>query len=216
MWHVIEFYRANYYQRKGQKLLVNGKPEKAYPYFEKALMLDDNPANIYNLALALLAMKRFDEAEKYLQKLLDLQPGNELGTLTLSEIYTWQREWDKAQALLNKLVELHPSNKNYHKYLQRITDPQARERYIKAKELLSESQTLLEKKEINKALQTLLEAEQYDPENPYIQNNLGSFYLLLEKNPKKALTYFQKAYQLEPGNAKFRQNLFQVRKQIRQ
>jgi len=137
MWHIFEYYQANYYRRKGQQLLVKGKPEKAYSYLEKALMLEDSPANIYNLALTLLAMKRFGEAEKYLQKLLELQPGNELATLTLAEIYTQQREWDKAQELLSKLVELHPTNNNYQKYRQRLTDPQARERYIKAKELLN-------------------------------------------------------------------------------
>jgi len=215
MFNLVEHIRQNYFRKRGQKLLVQGKPEKAYLYLEKALMLEDNPGNLYNLALALLAMRRFAEAENYLKKILSSYPENELATLTLAELYMQQRDWDQAKELLAKLVEFHPTNKNYQKYLERISDPPKRENYIKAKELLNESQRLLGKKDIKEALKTLLEAEKCDPENPYIQNNLGYFYLMLEKQPKKALTYFQKAYQLEPENPKFRQNLYQVRKQIR-
>lgn len=214
MVHIIEYYRQNYYRKKGQRLLVKGEIEKAYPYLEKALMLEDSPANIYNFALALLAMKRYQEAENYLQKILKSYPENELASLTLAELYMQQREWERAEELFTKLAEYHPANQNYQKYLVRIKDPAGREQYIKAKELLNESQRLLGKKEIKEALKTLLEAEKCDPENPYIQNNLGYFYLLLEKNPKKALTFFQKAYQLEPENPKFRENLYRLRKQI--
>ncbi len=214
MFEFIEYFRKNYYQKKGQKLLMQGKPEKAYPYFEKALILEDSAANIYNMALTLLTMKRYDEAESYLQKILDNYPGNELATLTLAELYMQQREWDKAKELFSELVRLHPKNNNYKSYLQRLEDPEKRENYIKAKQLLNESQRLLEAQKTKEALQVLLQAERYDPDNPYIQNNIGSFYLMLENKPKKALTYFQRAYQLEPENLKFKENLYKVRKQL--
>lgn len=216
MKDLIDQIRMKYYQRKGQKMLLRGEPERAFIYLEKALFLEDSAANIYNIALTLLTLKRYSEAESYLQKLLDNYPGNELASLTMVELYMQQRDWDKAIDLLSELVTLHPSNNNYKRYLQRVKNPEAREGYIKAKEMLNEAQELLARKEKAKALETLLKAEKIDPENPYIQNNIGSFYLMLEKNPKRALTYFQKAYELEPENEKFKTNLFRVRREIKE
>ncbi len=214
MVSLIENFRMNYYRRKGQKLLLRGKIDKAYPYLEKALMLEDSPSNIYNFALCLLTLKRYEEAESYLEKILSAYPGNELATLTLVELYMQRREWEKSRELMANLVRLYPANQNYKKYFQRLEDPSKRENYIRAKELLNEAQVLLESKEHDRALELLLKAEKLDPENPYIQNNIGTFYLMLKKEPKKALTYFQKAYQLEPENRKFKQNLFHVRRKL--
>jgi tetratricopeptide (TPR) repeat protein len=216
MFQLLEQIRMNYFQRKGQKLLMKGKPEKAFPYLEKALMLEDSAANLFNLALTLLTLQHYAEAEKYLQKILDNYPGNELTTLTLAELYMQQREWNKAKSLFQNMVRIHPNNKNYKTYLRRIDNPEQRESYIQAKELLNRSQNLLEQKKNKEALQALLQAERHDPENPYIQNNIGTFYLILEKKPKIALTYYQKAYQLEPENEKFKENLFRTRKLIKE
>jgi|SRR5690554_4586459 len=214
MLSLFENIRMNYYRKKGQNLLVRGRINKAYPYLEKALMLEDSPSNIYTFALCLLTMKRYDEAEGYLEKILSAHPGNELASLTLTELYMQKREWEKARELMASLVRLYPANQNYKKYLKRLENPEKRENYIRAKELLNEAQVLLEKKERDRALNLLLKAEKLDPENPYIQNNIGTFYLMLKNEPKKALTYFQRAYQLEPENKKFKENLFRVRKRL--
>jgi tetratricopeptide (TPR) repeat protein len=209
------FYKS-YYPIKGQKLLLKGKIEKAYQYFEKALLLENNATNLYNISLALLALGRRKEAQNYLEKVLELMPTSELVLLTLADLAMQGRDWKKAEMYIEKLILAYPKNTKYEKYLLRVKNPSARENYIKAKELLQKANALIVEKKTKEAIDALEKAEKYDPENPYIQNNLGTFYLQLEKNPKRALTYFQKAYQLEPDNDKFKQNLFYVRKTIKE
>ena len=212
----FEDFKKAYYRNKGQKLLVKGVPEKAYKYLEKALLLDHSAANMYNLALALLTMGKLDEAKEYLENICEEFPGNELATLTLSELYMQKRDWEKAVILLQQLTKLHPSNLNYKKYLARVSNPKTRENYIKAKELLNESQVLIQQKRFKDATEKLKKAEKLDPENPYIKNNLGSYYLMLEKDAKKAFAYFKEAFELEPNNPKFKQNLERARREIAQ
>jgi tetratricopeptide (TPR) repeat protein len=216
MFDYFENFKKAYYRNKGQKLLVKGMPEKAYYYLEKALMLDNSPSNMYNLALTLLTLGKHEEAKDYLVKICAEFPGNELAVLTLAELYMQKREWEKAENLLSQLVKEHPSNLNYKKYYERIADPDSRESYIKAKELLNQAQNLLQQKQFKKAEKTLLEAEILDPGNPYIKNNLGSYYLMLENDPKKALDCFQKAFEIDPSNMKFRKNLSAARKKMTQ
>ncbi len=206
-------FKHNYYRMRGQKLLFSGEPEKAYHYLEKALLCDDNETNIYFFSLALITLGRLDEAEKYLSNLVGNYPDNELATLSLSELFVQKRKWDQAIVLFEKLVEKHPSNNNYRQYLQRIVDPNARENYIKAKEMLNESLLLLNQKQTDQALNKLLAAAKIDPDNPYIQNNLGSIYMLIKKDKKKAMEHFHKAYQADPNNLKFKKNLEAARRQ---
>ncbi|MCB5229997.1 MAG: tetratricopeptide repeat protein [Candidatus Cloacimonas sp.] len=213
---IFDLLFKDYYRTKGQKYLMKGKPERAYRYFEKALLQDSNSTNMYNFALVLLALGRRAEAKNYLSKVLEEMPNSELVLLTLADLEMQDKQWDKAEDLLTLLTEHYPNNNKYQKYLGRVKNPAARENYIKAKDLLQKASTLLTENKTKEALQSLQKAEKLDPENPYIQNNLGFFYLQLEKNPKKALTYFQRAYQLEPDNKKFQENLYSVRRQIKE
>lgn len=214
---MLDFYdtvKRHYYRNKGQKLLLKGQPEKAFPYLEKALLMDDNHYNMYNLALALLAMQRFEEAENYLVNAVEKAPGNALAVLTLAELYMQKRQWDKASGLLKELCEIYPSNKNYQTYYERVSDPEAREKYIKAKELLNQARIHLQEKKFEQALEDLLTAEKHDPENPYVQSNLGSIYLRIKRDPHKAFKHFHKAYKLNPENRAFKQNMETARKLI--
>ena len=214
MLDYFDNFKIAYYRNKGQKLLVNGLPEKAFAYLEKALMLDLSAPNIYNIALVFLTLGNLEEAKFYLKKICEMHPGNELAVLTLAELYMQKRDWEGAEAILKRLTEEHPSNQSYKKYYSRVANPLSRESYIKAKEMLNQAQLYLQQKNTCKALELLISSEKLDPENPYIKNNLGSYYLMLEGNPRKAFEYFQKAHEIDPVNMKFRQNLNIARKRV--
>ncbi len=214
MFDYLEIFRKNYYRNKGQRLLLKGKPTKAFPYLEKALLMDNSPHNLYNLALNFIAMQRNDEAEKYLISTVLETPDNALAVITLSDLYMQKREWHKAEPLLEKLSDTYPNNKVYRKYYERVSDPQLRENYVRAKELLNETRNHIYKKEFDQALKCLLQAEEHDPQSSYVHSNLGSFYLRVKKDPRKAFEYYNNAYQLNPNNKAFKHNLELTRKLV--
>ncbi len=214
MFTYLDVFKKNFYRNKGQKLLLRGRPEQAYPYLEAALMMDIDPHNMYNLALAFLAMQKYDEAEAFLTKIVERAPDNALAVLTLSDLYTQRRDWDKALEIMDRLCKAYPNNPVYKKYLLVISDPKRRENYIKAKELLNKGQKDILSGNVDAAYNSLKQAVKLDPENPYIHNNLGSICLRAKNDPKKAFEHFHKAYQLNPNSKAFKENLEKTRKLI--
>ncbi len=201
-------------QMKGQKLLTQGKTEKAYDTFQKAILINSSTENIYNLALSLMAQTKYLQAEKYLRKIFKNYPENEINLLTLAECVIMQQKWNEAIELYRLLADSDPKNKAYQKYKNIAEDVVIREKYVKSKCLLYSSILELKRKNDKKALEMLLEAEEYFPGNPNILNNIGSVYMLL-KDHEKAYSYFSKAIDNDPGNRKFQKNLFTARRKLR-
>jgi len=206
--------KEKYFQKKGRELLISGKLEKAFSYFQKAVLLNDSTDNIFNLALSLLSLSKYSEAEKYFKKIYQDFPDNEINILSLAECLIMQRKWDEAIDHYRILVEKKPQSEPLKAYLAQAEDVVAREKYVKSKELFYKAQIEIRKKNDTKALEYLLEAEEYDPKNPNTLNNIGSV-LLLKKEFKKAYGYFEKAVVLAPQNKKFQKNLLHVKRKLR-
>jgi Flp pilus assembly protein TadD len=63
--------------KKGKTLLVQGIFEEALSYFEQALLLDQNNAEIWNQkGAALRSLGRYDEALECFNKALELDPAD--------------------------------------------------------------------------------------------------------------------------------------------
>jgi len=63
--------------KKGKQLLIEGKFEDALSYFEQALLLDQNNADIWNQkGAALRSMGRYDDALECFNKALQLDPAD--------------------------------------------------------------------------------------------------------------------------------------------
>ncbi len=63
--------------KKGKALLVEGKFEEALSYFEQALLLDQNNADIWNQkGVSLRSMGRYDDALECFNKALQLDPAD--------------------------------------------------------------------------------------------------------------------------------------------
>ena len=201
-------------QIKGQKLLTQGKIEKAFDAFQKAILINSSTENIYNLALSLMAQTKYLQAEKYLRKIFENYPENEMNLLTLAECVIMQKKWNEAIELYRSLADFDPENKTYQKYKTIAEDVVIREKYVKSKYLLNFSILELKRKNDKKAMELLLEAEEYFPGNPNILNNIGSIYMLF-KNYEKAYSYFSKAIENDPSNKRFQKNLFTARKKLK-
>ena len=214
MKNYLESLKEKRLQKKGQKLFTNGKIEKAYEIFQKVILMNNSPSNIYNLALSLMALTKYSESEKYLKKIDKDYPGNELNTLALAECLIMQKKWNEAIEFYEKVVNLNPLSNAYKKYLNIAKDIVAREKYVKSRELFNAATIELQQKNDEQALKILLEAEEFFPGNPNILNNIGTIYLIL-KDYKKAYNYFIKAVSQDPANQKFQKNLQIVKRKIK-
>lgn len=206
--------KAKRLQKKGQKFLTSGKIEKAHGIFQKAILLDNSTENLFNLALSLMSLARYSEAEGYLLKIEENFPDHELNTLTLAESLIMQKKWDEAIKFYEKASQINPRSEAYKKYVAISKDVVAREKYVKSKEFFQEAIEELRHKNDEKALKILQKANEYFPGNPNILNNIGTLYLNL-KNYKKAYSYFIKAISYDPKNEKFQKNLLTTKRKIK-
>ena len=210
----LQLLKAKRLQKKGQKFLTSGKIEKAHGIFQKVVLINNSTENLFNLALSLMALVRYPEAESYLRKIKENFPDHELNTLTLAECLIMQKKWDEAIKFYEKASQINPRSKAYKKYVAITKDVVAREKYVKSKEFFQEAIEELRCKNDEKALKILQEANEYFPGNPNILNNIGTLYLNL-KYYKKAYSYFTKAISLDPENKKFQKNLLTAKRKIK-
>ena len=214
MKNFFDSYRETYMNRKGQKLLAQGKVEKAFQLFQKAVLKNRSGEVLFNLALSLMALSRFPEAEKYLSKLQIEFPQNELNTLTLAECMMMQNKWEEAKLLYANLKLINPREEKYDEYMKIVEDPVVREKYAAAKKLLREAIVELQKKNDARSLKMLLEAEEYIPDNSNILNNIGSIYMLT-KQYEKAYHYFVKALAQDQHNQRIRKNIILCKNKLK-
>jgi len=192
--------------KKGQKLLTKNDFEKANLLFQKAILINNSVENKFNLALSFLSLSEYSKAEKYLIDIYNEFPENELNLLALAECNIMQKKWDDAIEFYKLIVKLFPGKKNYEHYLNIAEDAVAREKYIKAKELFKKATKELKQKNDEKALNILLQANEYFPEDATIINNIATLYIIL-KDFQKAYKYSLKAVSIRPDDPRFQNNL---------
>ena len=207
-------YKEKKNRKKGIQFLNKRKLEKAYKCFQKAVSISDSIENNFNLALSLMSLNKYLEAEKYFQKVHEKFPENEINSLAFAECLLMQKKWKISEKIFAELMKRNPDSKVYKKYLKRAKDVIAREKYVKSKELFESAQNELQKKNNDKALKMLKEAAEFDSENPNILNNIGSI-MMSQKMFSEAYGYFEKAVILAPNNKKFQKNVFLAKMKLR-
>jgi len=200
--------------KKGQKLLTKNDFGKANLFFQKAILLNNSVENKFNFAISLLSLSEYSKAEIYLKNIYDEFPENELNLLALAECHIMQRKWDEAIKFYKIIVKLFPDRKNYEHYLKIAEDVVAREKYIKAKELFKKATKELKQKNDEKALNILLQANEYFPEDATIINNIATLYIIL-KDFHKAYQYSLKAVSIKPDDPRFQNNLKIEKKKLK-
>ncbi|MFO7897233.1 MAG: tetratricopeptide repeat protein [Candidatus Cloacimonadales bacterium] len=200
--------------RKGKKQITEGKLEKAHACFQKAVILNNSTDNLFYLGLSLMSLARFEEARKYFADIQEKNPENELNLLSLAECNMMLRDWLAAERNYQQLTQQFPNNQPYQEYLQRSQDVVYREKYVISRELFAQAERALFAKDKAKALAYLLEAEQYNPNNPNILNNIGSL-LMLQKKYQEAFPYIERAVTISPNNQKFQDSYQRIKRKLR-
>ncbi len=197
----------NYRLSRGRRLLMKGQAKKALDYFEKVVLEDATEGSLFMMALALVALNRYKEAEKHLETVYNTYDRNELVLLSYAECLTMLRKWDSAEVVFAQLSRLQPNYKRYQEYLDMVRDPVKRDRFVISKEYYAQAQLEVENKEYTKALENLKKAHEIDPDNATVINNIGSVMLLMGQPANQALDWFEKALALDPDNPRFQENL---------
>ncbi|MBN1327542.1 MAG: tetratricopeptide repeat protein [Candidatus Cloacimonetes bacterium] len=211
---MISYLKEKRLQRKAQRLLTSGKYERAWKFFQEIILLNDSPENQFNLALALIALKRFQDASFYLEKVNQNYPENELAALTLAECYLRLKLWDKASEVYRVQLKFKPNNQSLLRYLQKSEDVVAREKYVRARDLADAAERSASQKQYQEAREKLEEALSYMPDDPNILNNLAACHWR-QKDYEKAFFYLEKAFKLAPGDKKIQKNLVSVKRRLK-
>ena len=207
-------YKEKKYRKKGIQFLNKRKLENALDCFQKANSINNSSENKFNLALSLMSLNQYSEAEKYFRIVYEKFPDNEINSLAFAECLLMQKKWKDSVKIYTELVKKNPDSKVYKKYLKRAKDVIVREKYVKSKELFESAQNELQKKNNAQALKMLKEAVEFDSENPNIMNNIGSI-LMSRKMFSEAYGYFEKAVILAPNNKKFQKNVMLAKMKLR-
>ncbi|HPM01691.1 MAG TPA: tetratricopeptide repeat protein [Candidatus Cloacimonadota bacterium] len=204
-------FQEKYYQTRGQRMLSRGVKDKAYHYFQKALLLNANYINQYNMGLVLITMNKHEMALDYLEKVLNQYPDNEVILTTIAETYTILRKWNQATECYKKLSKEHPDFPLYQKNYKRIKSESEREKYVCSRELFFKGMDYQDNKSFNEAIKTFEEALALDPDNAMIYNTLGITMMKANRPKKDIESCFEKAVQLSPSNTGYKHNLAKIK-----
>jgi tetratricopeptide (TPR) repeat protein len=214
MFQYLKGIRAEICRKRGQRLLVKGKNEKAVRCFRRALNLSKNPENVFNLGLGLLSEMELEEAEGYLKEIADEFPEQGISGLVYFEVLILQEKWQAAIDQIRKLCAQEPENKKYMQHNLMAGDVVEREKYRNEKFLSHEAYGLMKQRKYSEALEKYQGALNYLPDDLELLNNIGYIYLKLSEYTQ-AYSCFDRALLLDPGNRKIRQNMAVVKSKLR-
>lgn len=110
---------AEAYFNLAAALKFTGQLAKALEAFDKGL-LDDRVKKkervdvLFDAGIIAMELKKWDEAEKYLSTLRDLEPAHTLGTIASANVQFERGRVDEALAILNQAIERGPQAEFYH------------------------------------------------------------------------------------------------------
>jgi tetratricopeptide (TPR) repeat protein len=157
-------------------------------------MLRQEPENdelYYNLGVVYGESDRSEEAIRYMQRALELNPDNANALNYVG--YTWAERGvnlDEAERMIVRAVELRPDD-GY------ILDSLGWVYYMRARPLVEAGQNAEARAWIDRALSELERAEELTGGDPVILEHLGDTYLLLDER-RRALDKFEEALHLGP------------------
>ncbi len=146
---------------------------------------------LYNIGVLYGEAKQFDEALRYMQLALDVNPENASALNYIG--YTWAERGenlDEAEGLIQRALVIRPDD-GY------ITDSLAWVYYMRAVPLMRDGATAEGKALLHDALRKLERAAQLTGGDPVISEHLGDVYLLLDQK-ERALESYRDALSQDP------------------
>jgi len=185
------------YYPKGHAVLINlgtlyhGKkdPDKASYYFQKAATLyPNNISALKGLAVAMISQRNISRADSIINRVIS--------TNTDENILF---EFLLIQGILELVKRNRPFSELENSFIMLIDSRTKRLAEILASEHTHYAMELLNKKKYSDAETLLLYAQKFIPGNFTTNKNLGAFYYE-RKDYGKALNFYEKANEIQPGN----------------
>jgi tetratricopeptide (TPR) repeat protein len=203
----INYFKEKYHQRRGIRLINYYNFLGALLQFEKAILINPSDVNFFYYAICLIALNNHEKAINYLEKIVKEQTDNLLINTTLCECYFVIRNWDKATEILIKLNEKASENTTIKHFSEIINDDVKRENYAKAKEFFYNAQQQFTKKNMEKAIQDIKLAIEFDPTNSSYHYFAGIILLKSNADKTEIEEYLEKAIMLSPKNENYKSQL---------
>lgn len=176
---VVLMNRAHYYRIRGQVAYAKGELENAGKWFEKAISLKKAGLEMkVNYGFILLKQGQLDKANRVLQECVQQSRTEDEKNLAKSNLalVLWKKgELDQAVTMLREVIARYKTTAIYG----------------------SLGYLLIEKGDLEEALKFNLEAQEYNPENAIILDNLAHLYHL-RGEMDKAGEIFQKLIEKDP------------------
>jgi len=106
----------------GLVMMQVGDIEKAKDYFQAALNISENDAEIYNSLANLYSWEREDIAEKYFQKAYSISPTDPIILQNISFFYYHKNDFSQAFRFFNELKETDINQPKHHFYLGDVSE----------------------------------------------------------------------------------------------
>ncbi len=170
------------------------------------------------MAQALVNLERYDAVAGHVERVLAGSPRDGFAHRLASIACFARKDFTRADDHIQQAIALQPQTAMhwYHLAWMRFQrgDHEAAARYgQRALELAPQSAdtinllALCQKTDARTRLAQYERALALDPENAMVHNNVGSYYLYAEKDPKRALESFRRALQFDPSNQTAQRNL---------
>jgi tetratricopeptide (TPR) repeat protein len=179
-------YEPNLHQIKGVSLLAKEQVAEAAEELEKEVSYVSGGFITYSaLGRAKLALEEYDDASRYLESALALNPYNSPVAMQLADAYTRLDQHLKACDILSRILSVDPGNMR-----------------VKFKF----ANCLYRAERFSDAVKQFDELHKYDPNNADILVNLGTVYAEMD-SLDRAVETWQKALVVDPDNDMARENL---------
>jgi superkiller protein 3 len=224
--------KATLYNNLGLVYWNKNQPSDAIAAYQKALQFDKKATDAqYNLAFALLAQKRYNDATPHLESLVKSTTDPALlGALydALGEAYENQKNWAGALGAYTNAIDQRPKEPAYHLHkalalinsnrkndalpiLQKVIeldprseDPQSAEAFLQLGALY------IEKRNWTEAQKILRSYTKLRPEDALGWFNLGVAYDYTGTSFNEAVEAYAKAQELDPKNAAIHNNVGRI------
>jgi len=211
----ISVFKQKYHERRGLRLLGSSDFTGSRAHFEKALLYSGNLNYYFHIAICYIGQHQIERAKECLEKIIDDHYDDLLICSTLAECYLVLRQWEQAERLLEYLHTKSPENETI-KYLHAMVhDPIERDKYACSKDLFYRSVEAMQNKDIDAAIQYILQAIELTETNSAYYHFAGHLMMQARREKAEVERYLLKAVELSPRNEVYKRELHFVKTRYR-
>ena len=178
--------------------------------FDKLYRWSDTPENRFNLALAKMNLRNYDEAIKLLEPIHSQLPNQLFAGITYAQCLMLAKRFSDAEKVYSSLLDFSPENKLLKTLDALSQDPVGRDKFASSLDLQFQASILEEQNRHKEALEMLQTAAGLTTDDAALHNNIGALKLKLKYPLNEIMADFSRAMHLSPDNDRYKRNYRRV------